>query len=90
MRRQALDAGHVIMVGLGELGAEVAIALAPDDQGGRRRRCLNRAKRTTRRPRRVVGRRGGSMARTEDEASDLVLKLKEQEPATAGTAPSRV
>jgi hypothetical protein len=40
MRRlgQALDAvevGHVSAVGLGELWAEVAIALPPDDQGGR-------------------------------------------------------
>ena len=38
---QALDAvevGHVLVVGLGELGAEVAIALPPDDQGGRRDR----------------------------------------------------
>ena len=33
--RQALDAvevGHVVAVRLGELGAEVAIALSPDDQ----------------------------------------------------------
>src|SRR5713101_9182635 len=39
MRRvgQPLDAvqvGHVIVVGLGEFGAEVVIALPPDDQGG--------------------------------------------------------
>jgi hypothetical protein len=36
---QALDAvevGHVVVVGLGERGAEVAVALAPDDEGGRR------------------------------------------------------
>ena len=36
---QALDpveVGHVLVVRLGELGAEVAIALPPDDQGGRR------------------------------------------------------
>jgi hypothetical protein len=35
---QALDAvevGHVVVVGLGEFWAEVAIALPPDDQGGR-------------------------------------------------------
>jgi hypothetical protein len=40
MRRvsQALDAiqvGHVVVVGLGEFLTEVAIALPPDDQGGR-------------------------------------------------------
>src|SRR3954449_9498685 len=36
---QALDAvevGDVLVVGLGEIRAEVAILLAPDDQGGRR------------------------------------------------------
>ena len=36
---QALDpveVGHVLVVRLGELGAEVAVALPPDDQGGRR------------------------------------------------------
>ena len=36
---QALDAvevGHVVVVGLGERRAEVAVALAPDDEGGRR------------------------------------------------------
>src|SRR6187399_672621 len=36
---QALDAvevGHVVGVGLGERGPEVAVALAPDDEGGRR------------------------------------------------------
>src|SRR5580658_3419749 len=41
---QALDAvqvGDVVVVGLGEIGAEVAIAFPPDDQGGR----LDRAKR---------------------------------------------
>jgi hypothetical protein len=35
---QALDAvevGDVLVVGLGEIRAEVAILLAPDDQGGR-------------------------------------------------------
>jgi hypothetical protein len=35
---QALDAGeagHVVVVGLGEFVAEVAVALPPDDQGGR-------------------------------------------------------
>ena len=36
---QALDAvevGHVVVVGLGQRRAEVAVALAPDDQRGRR------------------------------------------------------
>ena len=35
---QALDAvevGYVVVVGLGEFAAEVAIVMAPDDQGGR-------------------------------------------------------
>src|SRR4249919_2243734 len=35
---QALDAvevGHVVVVGLGEVGAEVAVAFPPDDQRGR-------------------------------------------------------
>src|ERR1700710_2524467 len=36
---QALDAvevGHVVVVRLGERGTEVAVAFAPDDEGGRR------------------------------------------------------
>src|SRR5512132_1316291 len=36
---QALDVvevGHVVVVGLGERGAEVAVLFAPDDQRGRR------------------------------------------------------
>ena len=35
---QALDTevGHVLVVRLGQLGAEVAVALPPDDQGARR------------------------------------------------------
>ena len=42
---QALDAvevGHVVVVGFGEFGVEVVIALAPDDQGGRRDRAKRR------------------------------------------------
>ena len=31
----ALEVGHVVVVRLGERGAEVAVALAPDDEGGR-------------------------------------------------------
>jgi hypothetical protein len=30
----AVEAGYVVVVGLSELGAEVAIAFPPDDQGG--------------------------------------------------------
>jgi hypothetical protein len=30
-----VQVGHVVVVGLGKFGAEVAIALPPDDQGGR-------------------------------------------------------
>src|SRR4029077_13561632 len=40
--RQALDAvevGHIVVVGLGEIRAEVLIVLAPDDQCGRRDRA---------------------------------------------------
>ena len=35
---QALDAvevGYVVVVGFGEFAAELAVVLAPDDQGGR-------------------------------------------------------
>ena len=35
---QALDAvevGHIVVLGLGHVFAEVAVALSPDDQGGR-------------------------------------------------------
>src|SRR5262245_14913339 len=35
----AVEAGHVVALGLGELGAEVPIALSPDDQRGRRDRA---------------------------------------------------
>ena len=35
----AVEVGHVVVVGLGEFLAEVAIALAPDDQGGGRDRA---------------------------------------------------
>ena len=35
----AVEVGHVIAVGLGEVGAEVGIALPPDDQRRRRNRA---------------------------------------------------
>ena len=41
----AVEVGYVIVFGLGEFGAEVAIALAPNDECGRRDRAQRRFRR---------------------------------------------
>jgi hypothetical protein len=62
---QPLDAGqvgHVVVLGLGEFGAEVTIGLAPDDQGGRLDRVNRGCSLLRRGPHRgpvVVDHRGG-------------------------------
>ena len=61
-RSNAVQAGDVVVLGLGELGAEVAIAFSPDDQGGRLDRVNLRFGLLGRGPHRgpvVVDHRGG-------------------------------